>query len=92
MLVKNAKVKILKRRRETVEVYVGGWILSKHWKELGAIQVSISEKSIWKREFWDLSDGPVAKTLSSQCRGPTLIPVQWIRSHVRNYDPAEPNK
>ena len=46
MLVKNAKVKILKRRRETVEVYVGGLIVSKHWKELGAIQVSISEKSI----------------------------------------------
>ena len=32
--------------------------------------------------FWDFSGGPVADTLHSQCRGPSLIPGQGTGSHM----------
>ena len=35
-----------------------------------------------KSQSWDFPGGPVAKTLSSQCRGPGSIPGQGTRSHM----------
>ena len=32
--------------------------------------------------FWGFSGGPVAETLHSQCRGPSLIPGQETGSHM----------
>ena len=31
---------------------------------------------------WDFPGGPVAQTLYSQCRAPSLIPGQGTRSHM----------
>ena len=39
----------------------------------------------------DFLGGPVAKTLSFQCRGPGSVPGQGARSLMPYEDPAQPN-
>ena len=45
-----------------------------------------------KKRKRDLPGGPVAKTLRSQCRGPSLIPGQGTRSHMPQLRCSTANK
>ena len=62
------------------------------WGRQGQLKKLWQQRADLKKAQGNLPGGPVAKTPSSQCRGPGSIPGQGTRSHMPKQRARMPNK